>query len=270
MAGTLGRGNSSLDEHNGYFRIVTTQTKERNDRDNKLFILRQNDALLEVIAQLPNTNQPITLGDVPNSHVSSIEYTNDKAFVSTYDRQNSTNPTDPLYTIDLTDPFSPTIEGRQEISGTSGLLVPINNNWLLSIGRQVEDGQEQGFKLELFDVSQATPASASSIILDHDRPLVRGGPEGSAFVDYTTTSLRKNGGDTLRLAIPAYINGATGLRKLEIIGLNGPTASLHDRGFILSDSTIQRSSNTSEDRAVLDGEALFYIYSGHVDASFWN
>ncbi len=63
--------------------------------------------------------------------------------------------TDPLFSVDLTDPKEPKILGELKITGFSSYLHFYGENKLLGIGNEVdpETGEYQGIKLSMFDVS---------------------------------------------------------------------------------------------------------------------
>lgn len=63
--------------------------------------------------------------------------------------------TDPLFTVDFSDPRDPRIVGRLKIPGFSEYLHPFGEGLLLGIGMDVEDDGRvtNGVKLSLFDVA---------------------------------------------------------------------------------------------------------------------
>jgi Beta propeller domain len=86
--------------------------------------------------------------------------------------------TDPLYTIDLSDPAAPRVAGELKILGFSAYLHPIGDGRLIGVGQDAtEDGRQLGTQVALFDVrdpaaptrvAQATlPNSSSGAEWDH-------------------------------------------------------------------------------------------------------
>src|SRR5690606_3965678 len=62
--------------------------------------------------------------------------------------------TDPLYTVDLSDPTRPTVLGELKITGYSSYLHPIGPDRLIGVGQAAdEQGFIQGIQVSLFDVS---------------------------------------------------------------------------------------------------------------------
>jgi hypothetical protein len=62
--------------------------------------------------------------------------------------------TDPLYTLDLSDPAQPRVVGQLPLSGYSAYLYPIDANHLIGVGQSVTAyGETAGTQISLFDVS---------------------------------------------------------------------------------------------------------------------
>jgi hypothetical protein len=77
-----------------------------------------------------------------------VRFVGDTGYVVTY-RQ-----TDPLYTVDLTDPTDPQVRGELKVLGYSAYLHPAGAGRLLGLGQDgTKGGQTTGLQLSLFDVS---------------------------------------------------------------------------------------------------------------------
>jgi len=62
--------------------------------------------------------------------------------------------TDPLYTLDLSDPAQPRVVGQLLLSGYSSYLYPVDATHLIGIGQDADAlGQATGTQISLFDVS---------------------------------------------------------------------------------------------------------------------
>jgi hypothetical protein len=62
--------------------------------------------------------------------------------------------TDPLYTLDLSDPNDPKVLGELKINGFSSYIHPLGTDHLLTVGRDAaENGRVRGLHLQIFDVS---------------------------------------------------------------------------------------------------------------------
>ncbi|NNF63914.1 MAG: hypothetical protein HKN07_06610, partial [Acidimicrobiia bacterium] len=78
-------------------------------------------------------------------------------FVDTIGYVVTFRQTDPLYTIDLTDPTAPVAKGELKINGYSAYLHPLSETRLLGVGQDADDeGRIEGAQLSLFDVSDLT------------------------------------------------------------------------------------------------------------------
>ncbi len=112
--------------------------------------------------------------------IHSVRFLGDRAYVVTF-RQ-----TDPLYTIDLSDPTAPRVAGELKITGYSAYLHPLDGERLLGIGQEATaQGQVTGMQVSVFDVSDpAAPSRLSQVVLpgagteaewDHHAVLVHDG-----------------------------------------------------------------------------------------------
>ncbi|MBO0831285.1 MAG: beta-propeller domain-containing protein, partial [Actinobacteria bacterium] len=72
--------------------------------------------------------------------------------------------TDPLYTLDLSDPAQPRVVGQLPLRGYSAYLYPVDATHLIGIGQNANDlGQTTGTQISLFDVSDlAAPVRLST------------------------------------------------------------------------------------------------------------
>lgn len=141
----------SMDEHNGYFRIVTTKGFARNQEtlsENNLFIL---DSGMNQVGSIE--------GLAKGERIYSARFMGDKAYMVTF------KETDPLFVMDVSNPTSPKVLGELKIPGFSNYLHPLDENHLIGFGydtfsRDVGNGQTAimtgGMKVSLFDVSDFT------------------------------------------------------------------------------------------------------------------
>lgn len=154
----------SIDEYNGYFRIVSTTNKysyvmqEHKDeelgitwaesvnvegidgsvRENSLYILNDN---LETVGSIKNIAQ----GEL----VKSARFMGDVGYFVTF-RQ-----TDPLFSVDLSSPSNPTIIGKLKIPGFSTYLQSFGSGLLFGFGSAADEdsGGVYGLKMSMFDIS---------------------------------------------------------------------------------------------------------------------
>ena len=143
----------SMDEHDGVLRVALAHGKDWSPEDNGVTTLREDgDELVE-------------LGSVrglgPEEEIKAVRWFDDLAVVVTF-RQ-----TDPLYTVDLRDPSSPSALGELKIPGFSRYLHPIGDDRLLGIGQDADlQGQERGAQAAVFDIADLTdPARLDTLSL---------------------------------------------------------------------------------------------------------
>lgn len=138
----------SMDEHNGYFRIATTEGFSWNVNQpskNHLFILDAGMKQVGVVEDLAK-----------GERIYSARFVGDKAYVVTF------RETDPLFVIDVSAPSSPKVLGELKIPGFSNYLHPLDENHLIGFGSDtklepVKNGEPRvvtgGMKISLFDIS---------------------------------------------------------------------------------------------------------------------
>jgi hypothetical protein len=146
----------SLSEYDGHLRVATTelpssggcgpfdciwgsgQTEEGEPSKSTVTVFAVGDDALE------ETGSVTDLG--VDEHIYAVRFLGDTGYVVTF-RQ-----TDPLYTIDLSDPENPVVTGELKITGYSGYLHPVGPDRLLGVGQEAdEQGQTMGLQASLFD-----------------------------------------------------------------------------------------------------------------------
>ncbi|MGF1655320.1 MAG: beta-propeller domain-containing protein, partial [Actinomycetales bacterium] len=96
----------------------------------------------------------------PGESIRAVRWFGDLAVVVTF-RQ-----TDPLYTVDLSDPAAPAVTGELKVTGYSAYLHPVGGERLLGIGQEATlEGVQLGTKAETYDLSDlAAPAAVDSLV----------------------------------------------------------------------------------------------------------
>jgi uncharacterized secreted protein with C-terminal beta-propeller domain len=185
----------------GSIALVTSKRPSNNSwrlTQHKLTVLNNQDGKLKTIADLPNDDQPAAIGKV-NEEIYSVRFMQDRAYIVTFEK------VDPLYVIDLSDPFQPNIAGELEIPGYSDYLHPIGNDLLLGIGKDAVVGDSgtswyQGVKVLLFDVKNIQqPTELGSIIIGK-----RGSSTALEYDLHSFTGIQQN--DQYRFAFPISVN----------------------------------------------------------------
>ena len=267
-----------MDEYNGDLRIVTTESTFSGEPLHRLNVLREdaNSAELKVLASLPNSEQPASIGK-PGEDIYAVRFQKDRAFVVTFER------IDPLYVIDLSVPEQPRIAGELEVPGFSSYLHPVSDNYLLSIGQEVIDERSfGGVKFELFDVSDIENPSSLSRHVVGER-----GTWTNANYDLRSISVLQNGDDQLRVALPIVVYDTlttdpqnefydwtfSGLQLLEINGLNGGGVRLDLAGNLVTEHRDGQQSfigSGGDGRSILHDDSVFFVYGDQVWSSFWD
>ncbi len=92
----------------------------------------------------------------PGERIYSARFMGDRCYLVTFRK------VDPLFVIDLADPFNPKVLGKLKIPGYSDYLHPYDEDHIIGVGKETiaaESGDfswYQGVKLSLFDVSDVT------------------------------------------------------------------------------------------------------------------
>jgi uncharacterized secreted protein with C-terminal beta-propeller domain len=129
----------ALSEHEGHLRIATTLGSAPDTRSMVSVLTRRGDELALV-------GRVDGLG--AGERIYSVRYLGDVAYVVTF------RETDPLYTVDLSDPARPRVTGELKITGYSAYLHPLEDNRLLGVGQEATtDGRTTGLQVSLFDTS---------------------------------------------------------------------------------------------------------------------
>ena len=127
----------SMDEYNGYLRIVLTDYSG-DTQTNALYVL---DDALEVCGSITDIAE--------GEEIRSARFLGDTGYFVTF------KETDPLFSVDLSNPADPKVLGELKITGFSSYLHFYGENKLLGVGNEVdpETGAYTGIKLAMFDVS---------------------------------------------------------------------------------------------------------------------
>ncbi|MEX0658018.1 MAG: beta-propeller domain-containing protein [Egibacteraceae bacterium] len=155
----------ALSEHAGHLRVATTESGTgARPVDDMMVDPAAPGPEVESIAPAPPppsqsavtvlATQGDTLAQVgrveglgPDERIYAVRFMGDVGYVVTF------RETDPLYTLDLSDPADPRVLGELKILGYSAYLHPLGDGLLLGVGQDAtEQGQVRGTQLSLFDV----------------------------------------------------------------------------------------------------------------------
>jgi uncharacterized secreted protein with C-terminal beta-propeller domain len=130
----------SMDEYEDYFRVATT-TYEPTPQ-NHVYVLNM---ALNITGSLEN----LAGGET----IYSARFMGERGYLVTFKK------VDPLFVIDLSDPYNPQEIGYLKVTGYSNYLHPYDENHIIGIGKEAvaAEGEDfawyQGIKIALFDVS---------------------------------------------------------------------------------------------------------------------
>ena len=142
----------AMDEHEGLLRVASTTSPNwwgtGFESESMVTVLHDVDGELVRVGRVDG------LGET--EQIYSVRFLGDVGYVVTF-RQ-----TDPLYTLDLSDPTDPRVVGELEILGYSAYLHPLGGDLLMGVGQDATDrGRVQGTQVSIFDVSD--PAKPSRV-----------------------------------------------------------------------------------------------------------
>lgn len=142
----------SMDEHNGYFRVATTEGDswdESKPSKNHLIIFDKDLKQVGALSDLAK-----------GERIYSARFMGDRIYIVTF------KETDPLFVIDASEPSSPTILGELKIPGFSNYLHPYDENHIIGFGYDTKlmtmEGDKEprilteGVKLSLFDITDVS------------------------------------------------------------------------------------------------------------------
>lgn len=137
----------ALSEYQDHLRVATTQEPEwwsapAGEEPGQSYVT----VLSTANGRLAQTGQVGGLGR--NERIYAVRFLGPRGYVVTFRR------TDPLYTVDLSDPRAPRVTGELKVNGYSAYLHPIDDDTLIGIGQDATaDGVTTGTQVSLFDVS---------------------------------------------------------------------------------------------------------------------
>jgi hypothetical protein len=168
----------SMDEHDGVLRVAVAHGRGWSPTDNGIVTLREDGDRLEVVGSVRGLGR--------DEEIQSVRWFDDLAVLVTF-RQ-----TDPLYTVDLTDPREPRPLGRLRIPGFSAYLHPIGDGRLLGLGQDATArGTSTGGQASTFDISRlASPERIGTVALGrHASPATAYDPRAFTWLNDRSTAL---------------------------------------------------------------------------------
>lgn len=205
------RDTFAINASDGYFRVLTTDYSTE-DEVNALYILDEN---MKLTGQLT--------GIAPGEEIYAARFMGNTGYFVTY------RNTDPLFTVDLSDPAKPEIIGELKVTGFSEYLHFWDDTHLLGIGYESDEntGNIENIKLSMFNIENPGEVTEEaklvlkdvdysealydykSVIISKDKNLI-----GLVCEDYSGSRTKQT------YQIYSYENG-TFKKQAEIPGING-------------------------------------------------
>ncbi len=140
----------SMDEYQDHFRVATTtghvaRSLNQATSQNHVYVL---DTDLNIVGSLEAL--------APGEKIYSSRFMGERCYLVTFKK------VDPLFVIDLQNPYNPKVLGFLKVTGYSDYLHPYDENHIIGIGKETEEANEgdfawyQGVKISLFDVSNVS------------------------------------------------------------------------------------------------------------------
>ena len=205
------RDTFAINASDGYLRVLTTDYSTE-DEVNALYILDEN---MKLTGQLT--------GIAPGEEIYAARFMGNTGYFVTY------RNTDPLFTVDLSDPAKPEIIGELKVTGFSEYLHFWDDTHLLGIGYESDEktGNIEKIKLSMFNIENPGEVieeaklvlkdvdysealyDYKSVIISKDKNLI-----GLVCEDYSSSRTKQT------YQIYSYENG-TFKKQAEIPGING-------------------------------------------------
>lgn len=164
----------SFDEYEGNLRVATTYYSYKHDTDvSNIYVLNKDLQLIGALEDLAYDEQ-----------VKSVRFMGAVGYVVTF------RNTDPLFTLDLSDPTAPKVVGEVKLPGFSSYLHPVADGFVVGLGY---DGDEESadwssIKVSLFDVSDLkNPKEVDNFVLKDVYSQALDNPK--AFISYPEENL---------------------------------------------------------------------------------
>ena len=243
----------AMSEHDGFLRVATTNQRARwwnEDSESRVDVLARDGNRLRVVGSVGG----LGLGE----EIYAVRFMGKIGYVVTF------RETDPLYTIDLSDPTAPRTAGELKILGYSSYLHPIGDGLLLGVGQDANEmGWTSGTQVSVFDVSdldnprrtaQFTLEGASSEAEHDHRAFLYWAPQRLAVLPVNHRWYREDGIGALALEV-----SKDRVQPRELLRNH---ASIRDSALGEWMSRFGRWSRLSLLRSLVVGDSLFTMSDG--------
>lgn len=148
----------SMGEYDATLRIATTTNSAwwaNEDQANHVYCLKAEANDLQVVGQVEDI--------APGERIYAARFVGERGFLVTFQM------VDPLFTLDLSDPTKPSVVGKLKVPGFSDYIHIMDDNHLLTIGKDVINHAgtwQQGVQLSVFDITTfSDPQLLHSVII---------------------------------------------------------------------------------------------------------
>lgn len=156
------RDTFAINEYQGNLRVISSISYNTGKDDNAVYVLDED---LNMIGKIENLAK--------DERVYSARFQGDIGYFVTY------RETDPLFSVDFSDPHNPKVLGKLKIPGFSEYMHFYNDHLLFGIGlEESKDGEREAVKLSMFDISD--PKNVKEI----HKTLLRGIDYSQALYNY--------------------------------------------------------------------------------------
>ena len=205
------RDTFAINASDGYLRVLTTDYSTE-DEVNALYILDEN---MKLTGQLT--------GIAPGEEIYAARFMGNTGYFVTY------RNTDPLFTVDLSDPAKPEIIGELKVTGFSEYLHFWDDTHLLGIGYESDEntGNIENIKLSMFNIENPGEVTEEAKLVLKDVDY------SEALYDYKSVIISKDknliglvcedysGSRTKQTYQIYYYENGTFKKQAEIPGING-------------------------------------------------
>ncbi len=134
------RDTFAINEYKGNLRVISSISYNTGKDDNAVYVLDED---LKIIGSIEHLAK--------DERVYSARFQGDIGYFVTY------RETDPLFSVDFSDPHNPKILGKLKIPGFSEYMHFYNDHLLFGLGvEESKDGEREAVKLSMFDISDPT------------------------------------------------------------------------------------------------------------------
>lgn len=249
----------SMSEYEGRLRVATTDSftgspvAGQGTSESLVTVLEDRAGVLEKSGEVAGLGK--------GEQIYAVRFIDAVGYVVTFRR------TDPLYTLDLSDPAAPRVVGELKIPGYSAYLHPVGDGLLLGVGQDATDtGRRTGAQASLFDVSDpAQPRRLDQVALGNGTSAVEF--DHHAFLWWAPRSLAVL---PLQTYDPVYRSEAVGLSVEPGRGLGEAGRVSHPQGTVPPDGAAGKVAVDGTNlilRSLVIDDALYTVSAAGILAS---